>query len=89
MDSYHVGYLVGSLAAHSINRKLARALTLLAPPELRLSEIRYADRRTTATITIPRIRQDEVVRRAKRLGTQDHARVKERLKRLLHDYGEG
>jgi hypothetical protein len=33
--------------------------------------------------------QDEVVRRAKRLGTQDHARVKERLRRLLLDYGEG
>jgi hypothetical protein len=32
--------------------------------------------------------QDEVVRRAKRMGSQDHARVKERLKRLLHDYGE-
>jgi hypothetical protein len=33
--------------------------------------------------------QDEVVRRAKSLGTQEHACVKERLGRLLHDYGEG
>jgi hypothetical protein len=33
--------------------------------------------------------QDEVVRRAKGLGTQDHARVKEKLRRLLHDYGDG
>jgi chromate reductase len=35
--------LVGSLAKASINRKLARALALLAPPELVLSEIPFAD----------------------------------------------
>jgi hypothetical protein len=33
--------------------------------------------------------QDEIVRRAKALGTRDHARVKERLSRLLRDYGDG
>src|SRR5687768_17158321 len=39
MDTYKVGYLVGSLAKASINRKLATALTKLAPPELMLEEI--------------------------------------------------
>lgn len=39
MDTYKVGYLVGSLAKASINRKLATALTRLAPPELTLEEI--------------------------------------------------
>ncbi|HET7203898.1 MAG TPA: hypothetical protein VFI92_11075, partial [Steroidobacteraceae bacterium] len=39
MDAYMVGYLVGSLAKGSINRKLATALTKLAPPELTLREI--------------------------------------------------
>lgn len=43
MDTYRVGYLVGSLARDSINRKLARALTRLAPPELQLTEIPFAD----------------------------------------------
>lgn len=43
MSTYRVGYLVGSLATNSINRKLARALTLLAPPELKMSEIRFDD----------------------------------------------
>jgi chromate reductase len=43
MNTYQVGYLVGSLAANSINRKLARALTHLAPPQLKLTEITYAD----------------------------------------------
>jgi len=41
--TYHVGYIVGSLARDSINRKLAVALAKLAPPELRLSEIGYAE----------------------------------------------
>ena len=43
MTRYKVGYLVGSLAKDSINRKLARALARLAPPELELSEIPFAD----------------------------------------------
>ena len=43
MDTYRVGYLVGSLAKDSINRKLARALKRLAPPALQLSEIPFAD----------------------------------------------
>ena len=38
---------------------------------------------------LPVALQDEVVRRAKGLGTRDHARVKEKLRQLLHDYGEG
>lgn len=41
--SYNVGYLVGSLAKASINRKLALALTELAPPELQLKEISFAE----------------------------------------------
>jgi chromate reductase len=41
MSEFKVGYMVGSLAKNSINRKLARALTLLAPGELSLSEIKF------------------------------------------------
>jgi chromate reductase, NAD(P)H dehydrogenase (quinone) len=37
--TYTVGFFVGSLAKASINRKLALALTRLAPPELHLREI--------------------------------------------------
>jgi chromate reductase len=42
-SSYDVGYLVGSLATQSINRKLARALARLAPQELKLKEITFRD----------------------------------------------
>lgn len=40
---FKVGYLVGSLATGSINRKLAKALSRLAPPELELEEITFRD----------------------------------------------
>jgi chromate reductase len=43
VTSFKVGYLVGSLATGSINRKLAKALTRLAPPELELTEIAIRD----------------------------------------------
>jgi chromate reductase len=43
MTRFKVGYLVGSLAGPSINRKLARALARLAPDELELSEIPFGD----------------------------------------------
>lgn len=43
MDTYKVGYLVGSIAKASINRKLAYALAKLAPKELELTEIPIAD----------------------------------------------
>src|SRR5690606_15381640 len=43
METYKVGYLVGSLAKASINRKLARALEKLAPPGLELAEIPIRD----------------------------------------------
>jgi chromate reductase, NAD(P)H dehydrogenase (quinone) len=43
MTSYKVGYFVGSLATKSINRKLARALTKLAPPSLEFAEIPFKD----------------------------------------------
>lgn len=43
MVKYKVGYLVGSLAAGSINRLLARALARLAPPELHFVEIPIKD----------------------------------------------
>jgi chromate reductase len=43
MEQYRVGYLVGSLAKASINRKLAGALVRLAPAGLVLDEIPYAD----------------------------------------------
>ena len=43
MSKYKVGYLIGSLAVQSINRKLALALVKLAPPELELTEIPFRD----------------------------------------------
>ena len=43
MPTHKVGYLIGSLAKASINRKLAMALVRLAPPELRMSEISFRD----------------------------------------------
>src|SRR5687768_12994688 len=43
MAVFRVGYLVGSLAAASINRLLAKALVKLAPPELQLTEISFKD----------------------------------------------
>ena len=43
MTTYHVGYLVGSLAKGSINRLLAKALVRLAPPELKLHEIAFKE----------------------------------------------
>ena len=41
--TYKVGYLIGSLAKDSINRKLAKALVRLAPDTLEMSEISFAD----------------------------------------------
>ena len=43
MTTFSVGYLIGSLSRNSINRKLAHALTRLAPAELTFSEIAIAD----------------------------------------------
>src|SRR3954462_14669100 len=43
MDTFRVGYFVGSLAAASINRKLARALVRLAPEQLEMREISFKD----------------------------------------------
>jgi chromate reductase, NAD(P)H dehydrogenase (quinone) len=43
MTRYKVGYLVGSLATASINRKLAKALIKLAPESLEFSEIPFKD----------------------------------------------
>jgi chromate reductase len=43
MTTFKVGYLVGSLAKGSINRKLAKALVRLAPAELSMTEIGFAD----------------------------------------------
>lgn len=41
--AYHVGYLVGSLAKASINRKLAKALVRLAPGDMEFAEISFAE----------------------------------------------
>jgi chromate reductase len=41
--TFKVGYLIGSLAAGSINRKLAIALTRLAPADLEFTEIKIKD----------------------------------------------
>jgi chromate reductase len=43
MTTFHVGYLIGSLAKGSINRLLAKALVRLAPKELEMSEISFRD----------------------------------------------
>ena len=43
MTAYRVGYLIGSLAKASINRKLAMALVHLAPAELKMAEISFND----------------------------------------------
>jgi chromate reductase len=43
MTTHKVGYLIGSLAKASINRKLAKALVQLAPPELEMAEISFKD----------------------------------------------
>lgn len=43
MTTHKVGYLIGSLSKGSINRKLAKALVRLAPPELDMVEISFRD----------------------------------------------
>ena len=43
MSTFKVGYLIGSLAAASRNRKLAKALVRLAPPALQMVEILFRD----------------------------------------------
>jgi chromate reductase len=43
VDTFKVGYLIGSLAKASINRKLAQALVKLAPEQLRMTEIPFRD----------------------------------------------
>ena len=43
MTIYNVGYLIGSLAKASINRKLAKALIQLAPEQLQFTEIPFGD----------------------------------------------
>ncbi len=43
MTTYNVGYIIGSLAKGSINRKLAKALVKLAPEKLKMSEISFAE----------------------------------------------
>ena len=43
MTTYNVGYIVGSLARNSINRKLAKALIKVAPEKLKFHEVSFAD----------------------------------------------
>ena len=43
MAPYKIGYLVGSLSSHSINRILSKALIKLAPEELEFTEIPIKD----------------------------------------------
>lgn len=43
MKTYNVGYLIGSLATESINRKLANAMFKLAPEQLKFREISFRD----------------------------------------------
>ncbi len=42
MTTHQVGYLIGSLAKNSLNRKLAKALVQLAPAHLQMQEISFA-----------------------------------------------
>ena len=43
MDSYRVGYFIGSLSRDSINRTLSKALIAVAPPHLDFTEIPIGD----------------------------------------------
>ena len=43
MDTFTVGYFVGSLSTQSINRLLSKALVRLAPSQLEMEEIPYKD----------------------------------------------
>src|SRR5690606_20928332 len=43
MTTHKVGYMIGSLATASINRKLANALVKLAPPTMVMTEIPFKD----------------------------------------------
>jgi len=43
MTDFKVGYMIGSLAKNSINRKLAKALVKLAPRELDMIEVGFGD----------------------------------------------
>ncbi len=43
MKTYDVGYLIGSLATKSINRRFANALFKLAPEQLKFREIEFKD----------------------------------------------
>jgi len=43
MTTYKVGYLIGSLAKGSINRKLAKALVKLAPEALEFHEVSFRE----------------------------------------------
>jgi chromate reductase len=43
MSTYKVGYLIGSLATASINRRLAKALVRLAPSGLDMIEVSFRD----------------------------------------------
>ncbi|AOH37309.1 NADPH-dependent FMN reductase [Luteimonas sp. JM171] len=43
MKTYRVGYLIGSLARESINRKLANAMFKLAPEQLEFHEISFSE----------------------------------------------
>jgi chromate reductase, NAD(P)H dehydrogenase (quinone) len=43
MSTYKVGYIIGSLATASINRRLAKALVRLAPADLEMVEIPFKE----------------------------------------------
>ena len=43
MKTYKIGYLIGSIATNSINRKLADAMFKLAPAQLEFQEISFRD----------------------------------------------
>jgi chromate reductase len=53
MDTFKIGYFVGSLSSTSINRVLSKALISVAPPELEFHEIAIKDLPSTARTTTP------------------------------------
>lgn len=57
MAEFDFGYLIGSLASRSINRRLASALVRLAPPDLVLREIPIGDLPLYSSTIIPTIQR--------------------------------
>jgi len=69
MQTHKVGYLIGSLAKDSINRKLARALVRLAPAQLEMTEYRSGNSRSIAMTMMPIFRRSRELSKKSWLGS--------------------